>query len=211
MTETPSAERRAEVGARIEAARNRLFRSRRQAAANLDIDEALIRQWERGFDLRRGVELPVVVPRQRLAQMYLKGWFDEDELGELAALLGYERTGMTIEIGREMRRLRDEAAHQPTVGYSSGYFVPADMKVVEAPDAVLLNELAHRLSQRPNRIPDIDWTAGLTTGTVGSTGSTEEAEPDIPVGPALYDLAAHTDEPGYVRDYERDAAPDEGA
>lgn len=37
------------------------------------------------------------------------------------------------------------------------------------------------------------------------------ARNEVPVGPDLYDLAAHTDGPGYVRDYEQDVAPDEGA
>jgi len=69
----------------------------------------------------------------------------------------------------------------------------------EASNAELLAELTRRLDMLP-------WIPGTPYPLPPEEGDDEPA-----VGTDLYDLAAHTDEPGYVRDYERDVAPDEGA
>jgi transcriptional regulator with XRE-family HTH domain len=62
-------------------------------------------------------------------------------------------------------------------------------------DRALIDELERRLRFRQEAL-------------AGRPSADDEG---LPVGPDLYDLAAHTDGPEYVRDYERDVAPDEGA
>ena len=105
VTITPTDADRARAGERIKAAHTARFRSRRQAAKALGVDEALLRQWEMGYSERAGVRTPVVVPKWRLVQMVLKAWMSTTEMYVVAALLGYTEDEMREEYRLEVSRI----------------------------------------------------------------------------------------------------------
>ncbi len=99
------------------------------------------------------------------------------------AVLRAQQTADTAR--RHVLEVQDALAHERQL------VDQADAAEIESiPDAVLLRELERRLAQR--HAPAFD---------------------DVPVGGDQYDfdLAAHTDPDGYVRDGDRGVAPDEGA
>lgn len=155
----------------------------------------------RGFRTRRSFQWHLVeqyhleAPSDRLLGALERGErdnFDSDTIRSVD--LWYALTPGTYARWLQEGLSDDEAVRLQIEKTSAGA-----VSVETLSDEVLLGEVARRMNLRFVRLTGRHW----------------ETSPDpdvgVPVSPDLYDLAAHTDPPGYTRDAERGVPSDEGA